>query len=244
MRLLCEVRSYQPTADTHFHNYSQLILPIKGRLSIETDENQLTLDPNHMFLLPPDTSHSFYSNTSNKFLVVDIPNDISHILIGETIRQEQYKRLDERWKAIKYLISEEAKRSNVKALEKLLSYAFDYLRNEEVPASVAYIHEHFDENLTIAELAMIENYHVNHYVQWFSKKMGMTPNIYIQKVRLEHAKRYLKSTDYDLLMISNLVGYEHQSSLTRLFKNHGLMSPSKYRQIVRNKDKKKIILDK
>ena len=128
------------------------------------------------------------------------------------------------------MITEEAKRSNIRALKDLLSYAFGYLKEDITPKSIQYIHEHYDEQLTTSELACIENYNVSHYIDWFHKKTGLTPNIYMQKLRIEQAKRYLEETDYSLMMISNFVGYEQQSSLTRLFKKFGYLPPSHYRK--------------
>ena len=66
----------------------------------------------------------------------------------------------------------------------------------------------------------------------------MTPNVYIQKLRLEKAKEYLIDTDLSILMISQLVGYEQQSSLARLFIKHQELSPSAYRKKYREMAKK------
>ena len=54
----------------------------------------------------------------------------------------------------------------------------------------------------------------------------MTPNVYIQKLRLEKAKEYLIDTDLSILMISQLVGYEQQ------------LSPRAYRKKYREMAKK------
>ncbi|WFD10205.1 helix-turn-helix domain-containing protein [Tepidibacter hydrothermalis] len=235
--LLCETRTYTNISYTHDHSYAQLILPLQGNLSIKTDNHELSLDEKHLFFLPPKCSHSFYSDNINKFLVLDIPKTINPTVLGDIFKYELHQILDDRWKAIRYLLQEETQRSNKRALGDLVNYACRFLTEDTKPISIQYIHNNFEKSISIQELAAIENFNISYYIEWFNKKTAMTPNAYIQKLRLEKAKEYLVDTELSLLMISQLVGYEQQSSLTRLFKNHESISPSTYRKIYREKGK-------
>lgn len=235
--LLCETRTYTEKSYEHNHFYSQLILPLQGSLSIKTDKYELSLDEDHLFFLPPKCCHAYYSNVSNKFLVIDIPKEISLTLLADTLKCEMHQILDDRWKAIRYLLHEEARNSNKRGLYDLVSYACSFLLEEVRPLSIQYIHENFYKQISIDKLAAIENFNVSYYIEWFNKKTGMTPNVYIQKLRLEKAKEYLIDTDLSLLMITLLIGYEQQSSLTRLFIKHEALSPSAYRKKYRGMGK-------
>lgn len=236
--LLCETRTYTEKIYTHNHCYSQLILPLQGSLFIKTDNHELRLDENHLFLLPPKCYHSFNSDSTNNFLVLDIPRENSLILLEDTLKCEMHQVLDDRWKAIRYLLLEEARNPNKRGLSELVKYAFSFLQNEARPISIQYIHDNFQKQISIDKLAAIENFNISYYVEWFNKKTGMTPNVYIQKLRLEKAKEYLIDTDLSILMISQLVGYEQQSSLARLFIKHQELSPSAYRKKYREMAKK------
>ncbi|SKC92285.1 helix-turn-helix domain-containing protein [Maledivibacter halophilus] len=239
--LLCETRTYTEKTYTHNHSYSQLILPLQGSLSIKTDKHELSLDEKHLFFLPPECYHSYHSDSINKFLVIDIPREINSVLLGEMFKYELYQVLDDRWKAIRYLLHEEAQTSNKRGLCDLVNYACNFLLDEVRPISIQYIHDNFQKQISINKLAAIENFNVSYYIEWFNKKTGMTPNAYIQKLRLEKAKKYLIDTDLSLLMISQLVGYKQQSSLTRLFTKHHELSPSAYRKMYREMDKNSLI---
>ncbi|MGB4440463.1 MAG: helix-turn-helix domain-containing protein, partial [Sedimentibacter sp.] len=46
----------------------------------------------------------------------------------------------------------------------------------------------------------------------------VSPTEYIQKLRVQRAKELLRYTDLNLIQIANEVGYNHNSSLTRVFK--------------------------
>lgn len=58
---------------------------------------------------------------------------------------------------------------------------------------------------------------------------------YIQKLRLQEAKQLLRETNYSMLAIAQQVGYEHQASLTRIFKQFEGMTPYAYRNYSINK---------
>ncbi|MEW9122489.1 MAG: AraC family transcriptional regulator [Thermotaleaceae bacterium] len=231
--LLCETRTYTETSYTHCHSYSQLILPLQGKLSIKTDEHELNLDEEHFFFLPPKRLHAYHSNCNNRFLVLDIPNEINSIGLEQTAGFERYEVLNEKWKAIRYLLLEESKRADSRTLNDLVNYAVSLLRENIKPISIQYIHDNIEKQIPIQMLAAMENFNVSYYVEWFNRKTGMTPNRYIQKLRIEKAKKYLIETEGSILEISQLVGYEQQSSLSRLFKNHENISPNDYRKIYR-----------
>lgn len=73
----CERRIYSFKSNTHAHEYGQLILPLKGALSIETDYKKLDLKDDSLFFLPPDCKHTFNADNTNEFLVLDIPDKCS-----------------------------------------------------------------------------------------------------------------------------------------------------------------------
>lgn len=82
----------------------------------------------------------------------------------------------------------------------------------------------------VERLASIEHFNVSYYCKWFYNQTGMTPNAYIQQIRLEKAKVLLETTELSLLEIALQVGYSHQSSLTRLFRKIEGSNPILYRK--------------
>lgn len=226
--ICCEKRSYAEKACTHEHHYNQLILPLEGELNIKT-HREFVLDQKHLFFLPPSCSHSFYGNRYNKFIVMDVPRNAYTINLEEKAKGGWHQVIDKRWEAIKNLLTEEIKYSNVDRLRNLSNYICDTLTEEALPVSIKFIQDNYKSSIDIKTLAKMENYNLSYYSQWFIKKTGVTPLEYIQRLRLNHAKELLKYTDMNLLYIANEVGYEHQSSLTRVFKQQFGTTPSQYR---------------
>jgi len=223
----CERRTYADKCQTHSHPYGQLIFPLQGNMNIKTNRFDFELDGKSLFFLPPDFTHSFYSKSKNEFLVLDIPSKLFYTFGVKTFDRELHQVFDERWKAIRYLMLQETDNNY---LSDLVRYSGSLLFQQNIPASIQFIHDNFQKQLKVDRLASIEHFNVSYYCKWFYNQTGMTPNAYIQKMRLEKAKELLETTELSLLEIAFLVGYSHQSSLTRLFRKVEGLNPIWYRK--------------
>jgi transcriptional regulator GlxA family with amidase domain len=63
----------------------------------------------------------------------------------------------------------------------------------------------------------------------FKKATGDTPIEYLQRIRLENAKRILETTNKTFSEITWQVGYNDTSSFQRLFKSYTKLTPKEYR---------------
>lgn len=64
----------------------------------------------------------------------------------------------------------------------------------------------------------------------FKYHMGITLSQYIKDIRLKYIEYYLKTSNYSLLTIANLVGLESLSYLNRIFKEKYAMTPIKFKK--------------
>ena len=64
----------------------------------------------------------------------------------------------------------------------------------------------------------------------FQLATRLSPTVYIQKVRVDQAKKLLLATDLSIKAISYKVGYENVSFFVRVFKNHSGATPSEWRK--------------
>jgi len=93
-----------------------------------------------------------------------------------------------------------------------------------------YISEHINENLKVETLSEYCAMSPRNFARVFLKETGITPGKYIEKVRLEKAKRSLEDTNLSLDQIADICGLGSQDSLRRLFLKHLNVTPGHYRK--------------
>jgi len=236
--LVLEKRSYGENAIQHAHSFSQLILPMTGSLELQLKGESISLSRDKFCFLPSGFTHGFHADGANQFLVLDIPQSITK-QTGK--RMSDYRidqAMDARWEAVRSLVLSEIENGGKGNLKALLSYIWSMMEMEKELASVSYMKENLSRSITVKELATIENYNPSYFSEWFRKRTGQTPLVFLQRLRLEKAKELLERTNDSLLQIALAVGYEQQSSLTRLFMRFEGCSPRAYRVMSRNSDKK------
>lgn len=222
--------SFASNKYTHTHNYGHFMLPLRGEVSVQTERCDINLNTQHVMLVHPNCEHTISSADRNECLVIYIP-----LFMFSTINTDDkidYLQLDTRWRALRLLMLNEVqdKEDENPAINDLLYYSFRLVGQKEPSPSIRYIHDHYHRNISLETLAGLEHYNAAYYSQWFKKKTGVTPQTYIHTQRLNEAKRLLRETHFSILDIAQQVGYEHQSSLTRLFKQFEGVTPQFYRQ--------------
>ncbi|KIE44771.1 helix-turn-helix domain protein [Clostridium argentinense CDC 2741] len=211
-----------------------MILPIHGILYIETNYKKLALNDEHLFFLPPDCKHTFRANKSNEFLVLDISNNMLNKYDMENMIGGREFLFDDKWKAIRYLLLNEAdNKKSSSSINDLFLYCYHFIADGSIPDSIKYINEHFTEDIDLKKLADIEHYNISYYSEWFKNKINVSPLEYIQNLRVKKAKELLLNTNLTILQISQIVGYEHNSSFTRVFKYLEKISPTEFRRKIK-----------
>lgn len=91
------------------------------------------------------------------------------------------------------------------------------------------IHAHYQENLSVQEIAETIFYSSRQANIIFRKETGFTIYDYLVYYRMEIAKKLLKETDMKITAIIREVGYTNNSHFTLTFKRSTGMTPSEYR---------------
>lgn len=94
--------------------------------------------------------------------------------------------------------------------------------------AIAYMEQHFSENLSVEKLAESAGYSTRHFTRIFKETYHDTPLDYMLSLRIEHACYLLRRSEYKVSEIAQLCGYENQNYFWRVFKKRKGMSPSEY----------------
>ena len=92
---------------------------------------------------------------------------------------------------------------------------------------------HLEEDLSIEHLAQHSNMSVRNFARVFMKETGITPAKFVEKVRVEMARRYLEDSDLSIEQIADKCGLGGLISMRRTFIRHMNISPSDYRRSFR-----------
>lgn len=102
-------------------------------------------------------------------------------------------------------------------------------RDASIERVIEHMHDHLKHEMTLAHLAQMAAMSERTFVRRFRSFAGMPPGQYLQKMRLDIAKRLLEETDLSLENIIAEVGYTDISSFRRLFKKEVEVSPKVFR---------------
>ncbi len=98
--------------------------------------------------------------------------------------------------------------------------------------AIDYIHEHYNEQISLNEVA--ENIYVSTFYisRMFKKELGKSFIDYLNDVRIEKAKELLKNVKYKTYEVAELVGIADPHYFSKIFKKYSGMTPSEYKETI------------
>ncbi len=104
---------------------------------------------------------------------------------------------------------------------------------KEIRQVVEYIHTHFDEKITLQDLAIFVSLNEAYLSRLFKSETGKTVNHYLNEIRVYQASELLKNRDLMVKEVAQLVGIKDQLYFNRVFKKFYGLSPSEYKERVK-----------
>ncbi|MGE3888206.1 MAG: GlxA family transcriptional regulator [Vicinamibacterales bacterium] len=106
----------------------------------------------------------------------------------------------------------------------------------EIQAAQEWLKRHFSVASPVEEMIKRSKLAERTFKRRFAAATGLTPIAYVQRLRIEDAKRRLERTDAPIDEISWRVGYEDPAFFRRLFKRTTGLAPGAYRKRFRIPD--------
>ncbi len=101
--------------------------------------------------------------------------------------------------------------------------------SEAVRKAIDCITRFYETQLTIKDIAGMVGLSQNHFSRVFHQEVGIPPIAYLNRFRVEQAKRLLEGSDKTIAQIARRVGFADQNYLTRTFRQVVGTSPRRYR---------------
>jgi transcriptional regulator GlxA family with amidase domain len=112
---------------------------------------------------------------------------------------------------------------------------FEYQKHhcdEQVLAAQTFIEKNYSSEMNVDGLADEVGMSPRNFKRRFRKATGDSPLAYLQRYRVEAAKRLLENTPLSIAEVCYRVGYEDLGFFRRIFKRHVGINPFEYRQRV------------
>ncbi|MFH9731643.1 GlxA family transcriptional regulator [Streptomyces sp. NPDC017260] len=103
-------------------------------------------------------------------------------------------------------------------------------RREPLRELQQWITEHPGADLSVESLAARARLSPRHFARAFQAETGTTPGRYVDRVRLEHARRLLEDTGDGVEEVSRVSGYGTPEAMRRAFVKALAASPAEYRR--------------
>ena len=92
-----------------------------------------------------------------------------------------------------------------------------------------FVLEHPERDCSVAALARVALMSERHFARCFTEEVGVTPARYVERVRVETARRLLEETDHGVEAVADLAGFGTPETMRRTFLRVLRTNPSDYR---------------
>ena len=92
------------------------------------------------------------------------------------------------------------------------------------------MHENFQQNLSLAQIAGVANMSMYHFAKTFRQAMGIAPHRYFIDLRMAKARELLAAGSLSIQEISYHVGFADRSHFTAQFARIVGTTPGRYRR--------------
>ncbi|OKP72291.1 hypothetical protein A3842_22835 [Paenibacillus sp. P3E] len=114
-------------------------------------------------------------------------------------------------------------------LAELLKDSTPYSSPNVIDNVKVYIHRNYLQDLTLEKVSSLFFMNSSYLSFLFKEKTGENFTDFINKLRIEHAKTLLKTTDDKVYIIAGALGFDNEKYFFRLFKKSTGLTPEAYR---------------
>lgn len=247
------------TISTHAHREGHLIFLVDGPpCAVTVGRDEVRLDPGSAVAVSPWSPHSFHAPASGQALTLvlyvkpawflEVSRTAQFALSFGRPRVEVTGDVRARVVRICALLLEDAASDLFEGwLYELTRVCFDQswqwteeaaplkaacggFRDWRVRKSLRIMEESLAADLDLCAIARRAGLSRPHFFKLFRKQMGVTPNLYLNMLRAEHAIGDLTGSAKTVADIAADVGFSSQASFSRFFASNVGIPPSEYRR--------------
>jgi transcriptional regulator GlxA family with amidase domain len=102
--------------------------------------------------------------------------------------------------------------------------------DEAIARVQQYMEKNYNKSITMTQMAGISSMSPRNLIRRFEQATSNTPLEYLQRFRIENAKKMLENRNDGIEQVAMKCGYEDMSFFRKVFKRHVGMTPSEYKE--------------
>ena len=238
----------------HWHENLEMLYFINGECNVLNGSEEVHATPGDIVVINSGDIHSVKcQNNPCDFIIMqfdfafceDMGFDMTDTCIKKLIRDEEIgKLMTDAFYDFKNRDEYYRQALKIKALSVLLKVYRNYLIDDKEKGDsynkkmlskriVKYARHHFDEDVTVEEIAKYCGYSRFYISKTFKEVTGKTLIDFINSLKVHKAKSLLATSNFDMSEISQKCGFASQSYFSNVFKKYEKVSPFEYKSKVK-----------
>ena len=223
-----QIEMFRECHGRHAHNYQQIMIPLEKDMKVFVDKAEYNVTSRELIFIPRHMEHE--TNFYGRILALNL-TDEDELKEKFLLKLPFVVSMKEQILQLVGLIQSELRQDpNSTSVNFLYLFLYDKLLQHYAPPSIRYIGENYNLQITIEQLAEMESYNVTYYNDWFKQQTGMSPGMYLRRVRINKAKELMEKTEFSMTEVAVMIGYSNNSTFTRAFKSITGQVPKQYRK--------------
>lgn len=241
----------------HWHDCYQFVYARKGKGSIITEQETITLSENEAVIIRRNEPHALVSCADKfetyevKFIVCDEEKDLlkdtcrylcrdelGEISLALRQLERESDKLDELSREIVavelykiLLLMQRRQKQSVREKKRVSSEAQEAVGDKLLRKIDAFIEENMSRNITVKDVADYVCIEYKYFSHYFASCYGLRLKQYITGKQVAKAKELIVNTDLNMAAIAERCGFGDSRYLARMFKACEKLSPTEYRKL-------------
>lgn len=232
------LRSYDGDTGTDRHDWAQLVLPVRGSLTLDIAGREGRLDVAHAAYVHPGAWHTTIGDRPNHSLVLDVAGADIPDGIADRLASQAFVPMPPAATAlVDYMrLMVEDRVQGEAHLVRWVPLLLDALGRERprplsrLQATLASVEQSLAHLWTAALMASRANLSTSRLHELFRVELGTSPRAWLAERRLARVREWLARSDRPIAAIATDAGYADQSALTRAMRDAMGITPAAYRR--------------
>lgn len=256
----CHMFNDHRYVSTHWHDAVEIIFLLDGELTVYQQEQKTYMEKNDIILINSGEFHATRCREGNESLLIQIPDrfmqkyipefqDIQFVMHSRptnAIHQTKLEQLRKVLRDMQIVLDVKPDGMMLRFYALLFELLYMLYHNYRLELSsterkrqknlerlrpvISYVQEHYQEPISIAEIASIAAFQPEYFCRFFKQQTGMTFQTYLNEFRLSKIYADIVQTDTPIYQILEKHGFTNYKVFRRMFAERFHDTPSHIRR--------------